>query len=35
MCVPPSTRDCCNSRSVFHVDGGIDSNYSPLPFPDK
>ena len=29
-----STRDCYATNSIFHVDGGIDSNNSPLPIPD-
>jgi 7-alpha-hydroxysteroid dehydrogenase len=28
------TRDCYATNAVFHVDGGIDSNNSPLPIPD-
>ncbi len=29
-----STRDCYATNAIFHVDGGIDSNNSPLPIPD-
>ncbi|MGA7055011.1 MAG: SDR family oxidoreductase, partial [Mycobacterium sp.] len=29
-----STRDCYATNATFHVDGGIDSNNSPLPIPD-
>ena len=29
-----STRDCYATNSTFIVDGGIDSNNSPLPIPD-
>lgn len=29
-----STRDCYATNSIFHVDGGIESNNSPLPIPD-
>ncbi|OBI50022.1 oxidoreductase [Mycobacterium kyorinense] len=28
------TRDCYATNATFHVDGGIDSNNSPLPIPD-
>lgn len=28
------TRDCYATNAIFHVDGGIDSNNSPLPIPD-
>lgn len=28
------TRDCHATNATFHVDGGIDSNNSPLPIPD-
>ena len=28
------TRDCYATNAIFHVDGGIDSNNSPLPVPD-
>ena len=28
-----STRDCYATNAVFHADGGIDSNNSPLPIP--
>jgi hypothetical protein len=26
--------DCYATNAIFHVDGGIDSNNSPLPIPD-
>lgn len=29
-----STQDCYATNAIFHVDGGIDSNNSPLPIPD-
>ncbi|WKG04021.1 SDR family NAD(P)-dependent oxidoreductase [Mycolicibacterium sp. HK-90] len=29
-----STRDCYATNAIFHVDGGIESNNSPLPIPD-
>lgn len=29
-----STRDCYATNAIFHVDGGIDCNNSPLPIPD-
>ncbi len=32
--VYPSTKDCYATNATFHVDGGIDSNNSPLPIPD-
>jgi 7-alpha-hydroxysteroid dehydrogenase len=28
------TRDCYATNATFQVDGGIDSNNSPLPIPD-
>ncbi|QNI08615.1 SDR family oxidoreductase [Mycobacterium kubicae] len=34
LCVYLSTRDCYATNATFHVDGGIDSNNSPLPIPD-
>src|SRR5271165_5350887 len=34
LCVYLSTRDCYATNAIFHVDGGIDSNNSPLPIPD-
>ena len=34
LAVYPSTRDCYATNATFHVDGGIDSNNSPLPIPD-
>jgi len=34
LCVYLSTRDCYATNAVFHVDGGIDGNNSPLPIPD-
>ncbi|MGV9798365.1 SDR family NAD(P)-dependent oxidoreductase [Mycobacterium sp. NPDC003449] len=34
LCIYLSTRDCYATNAVFHVDGGIDSNNSPLPIPD-
>ncbi|MDW5612583.1 SDR family NAD(P)-dependent oxidoreductase [Mycolicibacterium sp. D5.8-2] len=34
LCVYLATRDCYATNSIFHVDGGIDSNNSPLPIPD-
>src|SRR5690348_11286833 len=29
-----STRDCYATNAIFHVDGGIEQNNSPLPIPD-
>jgi NAD(P)-dependent dehydrogenase (short-subunit alcohol dehydrogenase family) len=29
-----ATRDCYATNAVFHIDGGIDGNNSPLPIPD-
>lgn len=29
-----STRECYATNAIFHVDGGIESNNSPLPIPD-
>lgn len=29
-----ATRDCYATNAIFHVDGGIESNNSPLPIPD-
>ncbi|OBF47636.1 SDR family NAD(P)-dependent oxidoreductase [Mycolicibacterium monacense] len=34
LCVYLSTRDCYATNAIFHVDGGIESNNSPLPIPD-
>jgi NAD(P)-dependent dehydrogenase (short-subunit alcohol dehydrogenase family) len=34
LCVYLSTRDYYATNAIFHVDGGIDSNNSPLPIPD-
>ncbi|OBJ83659.1 SDR family NAD(P)-dependent oxidoreductase [Mycobacterium asiaticum] len=34
LCVYLSTADCYATNAIFHVDGGIDSNNSPLPIPD-
>jgi 7-alpha-hydroxysteroid dehydrogenase len=34
LCVYLSTRDCYATNAIFHVDGGIDSNNSPLPISD-
>jgi 7-alpha-hydroxysteroid dehydrogenase len=34
LCVYLATRDCYATNAIFHVDGGIDSNNSPLPIPD-
>ncbi|MGE2833695.1 SDR family NAD(P)-dependent oxidoreductase [Mycobacterium sp. SMC-4] len=34
LCVYLSTRGCYATNAIFHVDGGIDSNNSPLPIPD-
>jgi 7-alpha-hydroxysteroid dehydrogenase len=34
LCVYLSTRDCYATNAIFHVDGGIDSDNSPLPIPD-
>jgi hypothetical protein len=34
LCVYLSTQDCYATNAIFHVDGGIDSNNSPLPIPD-
>lgn len=34
LCVYLSTPGCYATNAVFHVDGGIDSNNSPLPIPD-
>lgn len=34
LCVYLSTKDCYATNAIFHVDGGIDSNNSPLPIPD-
>jgi NAD(P)-dependent dehydrogenase (short-subunit alcohol dehydrogenase family) len=34
LCVYLSTRDCYATNAIIHVDGGIDSNNSPLPIPD-
>ena len=28
------TRDCYATNAIFHVDGGIEQNNSPLPIPD-
>ncbi len=33
LCVYPSTKDCYARNTTFHVDGGIDSNNSPLQNP--
>lgn len=30
----PVHRDCYATNAIFHVDGGLDSNNSPLPIPD-
>lgn len=34
LCVYLSTPGCYATNAIFHVDGGIDSNNSPLPIPD-
>ena len=34
LCVYLSTRDCYATNAIFHIDGGIESNNSPLPIPD-
>lgn len=34
LCVYLSTADCYATNAIFHVDGGIESNNSPLPIPD-
>jgi hypothetical protein len=34
LCVYLSTRDCYATNAIFHVDGGVDSDNSPLPIPD-
>lgn len=34
LCVYLASRDCYATNAIFHVDGGIDSNNSPLPIPD-
>jgi 7-alpha-hydroxysteroid dehydrogenase len=34
LCVYLSTAGCYATNAIFHVDGGIDANNSPLPIPD-
>ena len=34
LCVYLATRDCYATNAIFHVDGGIEANNSPLPIPD-
>jgi 7-alpha-hydroxysteroid dehydrogenase len=34
LCVYLSTPGCYATNAIFHVDGGIESNNSPLPIPD-